>query len=281
MVFDCFTFFNELDLLEFRLKLLSDVVDKFVICESNYTHSGKIKPYHFEEHKERYSKWLDKIIYLPIEQSIEGLNFNKVTTYTPTNGSWVLENQQRMSLLYAGEFMNDGDLILVGDLDEIPDPRAITALTQSDIIINGINDAVSFSMLFHYYYMNCQMEGYDKIWNGTVSCSSQYFKKQGPQHLRDNRNHFTRLPNSGYHFSYLGGPDKIKKKIESFAHTEFNRADIISDENILNAINNGQDIFKRNGISYKTLSLSNYPEPIRSLMSQYPQFIKNEVTISD
>ena len=278
-VFDCFTFFNELDLLEFRLRLLSDVVDKFVICESNYTHSGKPKPYHFEENKERYSKWADKIIYLPIEQSIEGLNFNKVTSYTPTDGSWQLENEQRVALLHAAELMKDGDLVFIGDLDEIPDPRAVTALKQSGIIINGINNSVSFSMLFHYYYMNCQMEGYDRIWNGTVACFADYFKEKGPQYFRDHRNHFTKLPNSGYHFSYLGGPEKVKTKIESFAHTEFNRPDITSDDNIQNALDNGQDIFKRNGVSYKVVSLAHYPEPIRSLMLEYPQFIKDEVTI--
>jgi len=280
MVFDCFTFFNELDLLEFRLRLLSDVVDKFVICESNYTHSGKLKPYYFEENKSRYAKWIDKIIYLPIEQSVEGLNFDKVTTYTPTNGSWILENQQRMALLYAGEIMKDDDFVLVGDLDEIPNPEAIIALEQSGIIVNGINNAVSFPMIFHYYYMNCQMEGYDRIWNGTVACFADYFKQVGPQYFRDHRNHFTRIPvNAGYHFSYLGGPDKVKTKIESFAHTEFNRPDITSDVNISNAVNNGQDIFKRPGISYKVVPIESYPEPIRSLMLEYPQFIKNEVTV--
>ena len=77
----------------------------------------------------------------------------------------------------------------------------------------------------------------------------------------------------------MGGPEKVKAKIESFAHTEFNRPDVTSDDNILNAINNGQDIFKRNGVSYKVVTLSHYPEPIRSLMLEYPQFIKNEVTI--
>jgi len=280
MIFDCFTFFNELDLLEFRLRLLSNVVDKFVICESNYTHSGKLKPYYFEENKSRYAKWIDKIIYLPIEQSVEGLNFDKVTTYTPTNGSWILENEQRMALLHAGEIMKDDDFILVGDLDEIPNPEAILALEQSGIIVNGINNAVSFPMIFHYYYMNCQMEGYDRIWNGTVACFADYFKQVGPQYFRDHRNHFTRIPvNAGYHFSYLGGPDKVKTKIESFAHTEFNRPDITSDVNISNAVNNGQDIFKRPGISYKVAPIESYPEPIRSLMLEYPQFIKNEVTV--
>jgi beta-1,4-mannosyl-glycoprotein beta-1,4-N-acetylglucosaminyltransferase len=277
MVFDCFTFFNELDLLEFRLKLLSDVVDKFVICESNYTHSGKLKPYYFEENKDRYSKWLDKIVYLPIEQSIEGLNFDTVNSYTPTNGSWILENEQRMALLYAGEIMRDDDLVLVGDLDEIPNPGALVAILQNDMLHKN-NVAISLSLLFHYYYFNCQMEGFDRIWNGTVVCLADYFRSNNPQYLRDNRNNFTRLPNAGWHFSYLGGIDKIKKKIESFAHTEFNRPDITSDENIKDAIENGKDIFKRQGVSYKVVPVAYYPEPIRSLMLEYPQFIKNEVT---
>ena len=77
----------------------------------------------------------------------------------------------------------------------------------------------------------------------------------------------------------MGGLEKVKTKIQSFAHTEFNRPDIISEENILNAINNGEDIFKREGISYKFVDPTNYPEPIRSLMLEYPQFVKNEVTV--
>lgn len=216
MVFDCFTFFNELDLLEFRLKLLDGVVDKFVICESNYTHSGNKKLYNYQDNKERYSQWENKILYLPIDQSIEGLNFDKVNNYTPTNGSWILENEQRSALLYAGELMGEKDIVLVGDLDEIPDPRAITALKQKDVILNDMNNALSFSMLFHYYYMNCQMEGYDRIWNGTVVCFADYFKERGPQYFRDNRNNFAKIPNSGYHFSYLGGPKKSKSKDRIF-----------------------------------------------------------------
>lgn len=279
-IFDCFTFFNELDLLEFRLRLLSNVVDKFVICESNLTFSGNQKPYNFEENRSRYKEWEDKIIYLPIEQTKDDLPFEKVDTYSPTNGPFLLEYQQRNALLYAAEFMNDGDIVLIGDLDEMPNPEAITALTQSGIIINGINNAVSFPMLFHYYYMNCQMEGYDKIWAGTVACFADYFKKFSPQYIRDNRAYFTKLPVlAGYHFSYLGGVDKVKIKIQSFAHTELNRPEIVSEENILNAINNGQDVFGRPGISYTVMPVESYPEPIKSLMLEYPQFIKDETTI--
>jgi beta-1,4-mannosyl-glycoprotein beta-1,4-N-acetylglucosaminyltransferase len=280
-IFDCFTFFNELDLLEFRLRLLSGVVDKFVICESNLTFSGNEKPYYFDNNRSRFKDWEDKILYLPIEQNKDGLKFENVNTYSPNNGPFLLEYQQRNALLYAAELMEEDDFILLGDLDEIPNPEAINALIQSNILLKDNMNAVSLCMLFHYYYMNVQVEGHDRDWLGTVSCKSDFFKKNGPQYIRDNRKYFSMLPNSGWHFSYLGGIEKIKSKIQSFAHTEFNRPDITSEENISNSISKGMDIFHRQGVSYKTASIEAYPEFLRSLMLEYPQFIKNEVTINN
>lgn len=274
-VFDCFTFFNELDLLEFRLRLLDDYVDIFVICESNYTHSGKPKPYHFLENRKRYEKWQHKIVYLPVEQSLEGLNFNEVNHYTPTDGSWILENQQRQSLWYAQDTIKEDDIVLIGDLDEIPNPEAVFSLRAGTIVDPVRTKAVSFSLLFHYYYMNCQMEGYDRNWNGTVACTGKHFKEQGPQNLRDSRNNLPKLQNAGWHFSYLGGLEKIRTKIESFAHTEFNREDIKSDDNILESIKNGIDIFRRNGITYTFVSPDLYPDYLKNLMLEYPQFIRD------
>ena len=65
-IYDCFNFFNELDILEIRLNVLYEHVDYFVIVESSITHSGEEKPFYFEENKERYSKFLDKIIHYKV-----------------------------------------------------------------------------------------------------------------------------------------------------------------------------------------------------------------------
>jgi beta-1,4-mannosyl-glycoprotein beta-1,4-N-acetylglucosaminyltransferase len=129
MIYDCFTFFNELDLLEFRLKLLDGIVDKFVIAEANLTHSGMPKPYIFESNKLRYEKWKEKIIYIKVELSTAGLIFNEnEAKYNPQNGSWVLENRQREALTSVITVANDNDMIMVGDLDEIPDPMILEKL---------------------------------------------------------------------------------------------------------------------------------------------------------
>lgn len=68
LIYDCFCFFNEFDVLELRFNLLYDIVDKFVLVEYNKTLTGKEKPYFFEENREKYKKYLDKIIvvHLPV-----------------------------------------------------------------------------------------------------------------------------------------------------------------------------------------------------------------------
>ncbi|MFA6665763.1 MAG: beta-1,4-N-acetylgalactosaminyltransferase, partial [Armatimonadota bacterium] len=66
-VYDCFTFFNELELLELRLKLLNDVVDYFVLVESNKTFKNKDKEFVFEANKSMFEEYLAKIIYIRVE----------------------------------------------------------------------------------------------------------------------------------------------------------------------------------------------------------------------
>jgi beta-1,4-mannosyl-glycoprotein beta-1,4-N-acetylglucosaminyltransferase len=268
-VFDCFTFFNELDLLKIRLEFLKDTVDYHVIVESNLTFSGNQKPYYIEDNWQEFKNWKNKIVYIKLEQSKDSLEFKKVNTYSPDNGSWLLEYQQRNGIHYAVDMPRDSDMVLVGDLDEIPDPNAILRLKEV-----GISEPSALTMLFHYYYMNCQNVGYERYWNGTVVCDGSYFKQTLPQTIRDNRNSYRRLANAGYHFSFLGGAEKIKTKIESFAHTEFDREDIKSEDNIRECLEKGKDIFNRPGVQYKFVSVEDYPENIRSIMLKYPQFIK-------
>ena len=68
-IYDCFTFFNEIDLLKIRLEYLYDYVDKFVISESNLTFAGQKKPFYFLNHKKEFSRWQNKIVYLQCSQT--------------------------------------------------------------------------------------------------------------------------------------------------------------------------------------------------------------------
>lgn len=276
-IIDCFTFFNELDLLEFRLKLLDPYVDHFIIAESNLTHSGLPKPYHYRANEKRYEQWWHKITYLPIVQTTEGLEFNpQEEKYNPTSASWKLENEQRDALSAAAKLANDEDLVITGDLDEIPDP---TLLKQ----LNLTQSPVALSQLFHYYFMNCQNTGLERWWNGSIVSTGKQFKALSPQQLRDNRNNYPVIKKGGWHFSYLGGLEKIKYKLQSFAHTEFNKEEYLQDEHILQSLEQGKDILKRPGVAFKFVSLYYYPPFLRRLMQQYPAFIhlKRKDTLLD
>ena len=266
-VFDCFTFFNELDLLEFRLKLLYEQVDHLVLAEANLTHSGQPKSFYFEENKARFERWENKITYLPVNQTADGLVFNKnETSYNPDSASWKLENEQRNALAGYNANINNDDLVLLSDLDEMPDPVILKKLKPG-------KDPVVLSQLFHYYFLNCQNVGNERWWNGTIVSTGKQFKATMPQELRDKRNELPVIKKAGWHFSYLGGMDKIMEKIRSFAHTEFNKEEFLNDENILKEMEEGKDIFKRPGVRYKFVSTYYYTGYLRKIMLQYPAFL--------
>jgi beta-1,4-mannosyl-glycoprotein beta-1,4-N-acetylglucosaminyltransferase len=264
---DCVMFFNEVDLLEFRLKLLDSHVDKFVIAESNITHSGKPKSYHFEENSTRFGPWIHKIEYIQINQTTDGLDFDQdERSYNPESGAFKLENAHRNALSFVSSIADDDDLVLISDLDEIPNPRVF----KKKWVEPG---PVALSMLLHYYYLNCQSAGAERWWNGTVVCTGRQFKQTTPQQLRNNRDSYKSVENGGWHFSYLGGVEKIKNKIRSFAHTEFNREEYLDDAQIQKALEEGRDIYHRPGIFYKFVSVYYYPKFLRRVMQQYPDFL--------
>jgi beta-1,4-mannosyl-glycoprotein beta-1,4-N-acetylglucosaminyltransferase len=268
-VFDCFTFFNELDLLEFRLKFLDSHVDHFVIAESNLTHSGQRKPYNFPEVKDRFKPWEHKIIYLQVEQSTESLVFEEQKKYNPGSASWKLENEQRNALLNATTYMKDSDIVLLSDLDEIPSPVAIKKARSS-------SKPVAFSLLAHYYFINCQGAKNDRWWKGCIAVTAAQFKEITPQGLRDKRDVYPSLPEAGWHFSFLGGIEKIKEKLQATAHTEYNKDEYLSEQNIEEAVKAGKDILKREGIIFKYVPLSYYPVALQKVMKQYPGLLHAE-----
>ena len=108
MIYDCFGFFNELDLMEIRLNVLKDVVEKFVLVEAGETHSRKTKPLYFKENAARFAEFRDRIVYVGIER------FPDVCVT-----DWARENYQRNAIADGLKGAKDDD-VLVSDLDEIP-----------------------------------------------------------------------------------------------------------------------------------------------------------------
>lgn len=208
MIIDCFTFFNELDLLELRLEELYSVVDKFIIVEATRTQSLLSKPLYFDNNKERYSKYQDKIIHIIVDDEIS----NK-------DNLWTMEHFQRNCISRGLDkiSLKDNDLILISDLDEIPRANIIKQIDLSGI------EMCSLGMLFSAYFLN--LIASNRNWIGTVCARAKYFKEYCPQDFRNIKDRINPIASdAGWHFSWLGGYEKIYEKslscIEPFDKTQ-------------------------------------------------------------
>lgn len=287
MIYDCFTFFNELDLLEIRLNVLNSTVDKFVIVEATKTHQGKDKPLFFSENKSRYSDFSDKIIHIVVDEYPE--NEGKL--------AWILERHQRNMILKGLKDCKPDDVILISDVDEIPNPQKIIENKNK----LGIK---IFLQKMYYYFMNCVNASLKENfrWPGTVMVNFSEFSS--PQYYRDLSIAITGfysprfiirlyvklvfyfkikpkgekvflIDDGGWHFSYLGGVDAIIKKLEAFAHSEYNKEEFKDSKSIEKAINSGKDIFGRD-FTYKFVSLDDsFPKFIQNNRNKFVHLIKN------
>ncbi len=138
MLYDCFTFNDELDLLELRLRELEDLVDGWVLVEACQTFSGKLKPLHYAEHAARFAPWADRIVHLICGPSQGGWT------------SWEREAHQRSAILVALESAAATDLAIVSDVDEIPDKQLI----RDNLARVAGPYWLGFRPAAHYYALN-------------------------------------------------------------------------------------------------------------------------------
>jgi beta-1,4-mannosyl-glycoprotein beta-1,4-N-acetylglucosaminyltransferase len=127
-IYDCFTFFNELELLEIRLNTLYDYVDKFVIVEATKSHTNQPKELFFENNKEKFKQFSDKIIHIIVDEFppiIQEWFAQDIYENNEKKGNWGLENFQRNQIMKGLIDANDEDVIIITDLDEIPVPERI------------------------------------------------------------------------------------------------------------------------------------------------------------
>lgn len=259
MIYDCFTFFNELELLEIRLNILDESVDKFVLVEATKTHANTNKPLYFAENKDRYQKFLHKIIHIIVDD------------YPPYENSWTFEKHQRNCIMRGLQNCQDNDTILISDLDEIPNPKKILKYQK----YRGVS--ILKQKMFYYYLNNINIR--KPFWADTPSkmCLYGEIKKNNlnPQKIRFKNGRI--IKNGGWHFSYLGGAEKIIKKIQSFAHQEYNKNEYTDIEAIKEKIENGQDIFNRNkGKNYVALEINKkFPDYIIKNQTKYKHLIKS------
>ncbi len=222
-------FYDEELLLDIRLHELDKYVDKFVISESTYTHSGKSKKLIFDMKK--YSKFKDKITHIIVDKEPEKIsNVLESDSSDQKNSKYIMnavkrENYQRNSLSSGLIKANDDDFILISDLDEIPNLK--------DLTISKIkNNLVLFKQVNFYYKFNLYLDNF--AWYGAKGC--KYKNLKSPQWLRNIKGKkypFWRfdtifsekksqniyfIENGGWHFSYFKDAKAIEDKLKSYLH---------------------------------------------------------------
>ena len=231
MIYDCFSFFNELDLLEIRLNVLRDVVDKFVLVEARETHTGKAKPLLYEKNKNRFEAFRHKIIHITLDSFPKG------------HDAWWNENYQRNAILQGLAMAKSDDTILISDIDEIPNPDVV----RKNVGLPGLVrfHHASFGFYLNMMDLRCRnmhgtvMLSYASLLNGFDGTSVRYDEflpmdlNCGTTATKVRRCRFPSakggehvVKNAGWHFTCLGGAKALMMKMRSVApHHGFNPDD--------------------------------------------------------
>lgn len=277
MVYDCIPFFNELDILKLRLHILDPYVDRFVIEEATVTFSGQPKELCFEKNRELFSEFLHKIDYIVVEDSpAEGTTHER-------------DKFQKNNLMRGLQNLKEEDVIMVSDVDEIPNPA------QLQEIIGHFDPDIIYHMAQRMFYCFLNMEEVSgkllsitgefegvvqKKWLGTKIFSVKNIPPTGLIDIREvdvKGSNSVRVEEGGWHFGYMGGRGKtdlskrIGEKVKAAAHQEYSSQDILAeaaDKLIL-----GQDIFGREAEFVRGEIDHSYPAYLRDHKEEYEHLI--------
>ena len=247
-------YFDEDVILDLRLNILNPFIDYFVIVESTFNHKGEKRKLKFDINK--YKKFENKIIYLIFDEEPSGIekvfdtdNEGEVSRKLILNAA-SRENGQRNFISKGLERANEKDLILISDVDEIPNLEKINWNTLKDQI-------VLFKQDMFYYKFNLRLP--DLIWSGSKACRKKYLKSpQWLRNVKDKKYSFFRIDtlfsekkyinikfinNGGWHFSNIKTAAEIEYKLKSYLHHREFDLNPISESEIEDIIKNKQAIY--------------------------------------
>ncbi len=265
-------------LLTLRLDTLWNDVDFFVICESRKTISGKDKDLNFNPNK--YTKYLSKIRYLVVEQ----YPFE-------TSDPWRNERYQRDYLGNALYDAEPNDLIMISDVDEIPMPRVWLGYESAKYKRADCNQ-----LMFAYFLNNrWDSNGQPVVWVGTKMTLFRHFVSYFGSSMELLRNYkatgilrglkrawfknflVQNLTTAGWHFTWMTGVEAIIKKLESFAHQEFNKPENKDPGHIRGVIESGRDILFP-GRTYVIQEIDQqFPKPLILDKDRYSAYLLNKL----
>lgn len=277
MVYDCIPFFNELDILKLRLNVLDPIVDKFIIEEATHTFSGEVKELCFEKNKDMFREFLPKIEYIVVDNSPK-----EATTHER-------DKFQKNALIGGLQEVTDEDVILLSDVDEIPNPKVL-----KEIIANFDPDKVyHLAQRMFYCFLNMEevsgkllsitgeFPGVErKLWLGTKVFGKKSIPAAGIIEMREHpvtAENAVRVADGGWHFGYMGNTGekdvakRIGVKVVAAAHQEYNNQDTLSEA--MDRLILGQDMFGRDARFQRVDVDETYPEYLLAHREEYEYLI--------
>ncbi len=268
MIYDCFSYWDEDLLLDLRLNILNEYVDFFVIVEGDKTWQNNPKNLNFDINK--FKKFEEKIIYVPVTDLPNGID------------PYLRENHQRNCIQRGLNTAKDDDLIIVSDLDEIPNPDVFKNFQIS------MRYAV-FNQKHFYYRFNLQSQRHP-YWLGSRICQKKFLKS--PQWLRNLK--FKKRPiwridkfrlnnileNGGWHFCNIKSEEKLLNKYKNLCETNdpvhFNEKidqRFLNLDEIKKRVKDGDDILGRDDKFLKVNIDRSYPKYFLNNLTKYKVWI--------
>lgn len=261
MLIDAFTFFNEYDMLESRLEYLDKTVDYFIIVECDHTHAGNPKELNFPKQIARYQKYLHKIMYLPLSIDPSKYDFTKPKGTDYNAGQWVLEKQQRNYMMNGLKFFHPDSFVLISDVDEVPTIQSI-----EHVMANYTPDMTGVGCGQEMFWYNFKQRE-SNIWSGTVMTKVHRAMELTPEWFRVQRWSLPKLM-KGYHMTYFMEVDKMKYKIQNFAHQELNQENFTDEQLIKQRIEKGIEPFERREVPLITVETSSIDPEIYRIFNR-------------
>jgi len=286
-VYDCFMYYDEDTVVDIRLNCLNAFVDKFVIVESEFTHSGKKRDLLFDINKFKYFK--DKINYFVLDHEPNGIEtINDKDDEATKSVKYILNAAKREN--YHRNFISKGlgeakpeDIIMISDADEIPN---LEKLSLEKIK----NKLIFFQQKMFYYKFNLYIDSFN--WFGTKACKKRdLISPQWIRNVKDRNYPYWRIDtlfskikyqniyfvnDGGWHFSNIKNAKAIEEKLKSYLHHREFDIEPLSVEKIENIIKEKKTIYDLK-VDQRVSKFNKGQELIAIDLKLLPNYIQNNI----
>lgn len=231
-----FLFNTELDWLDIRLRELADQVDYFVILESDQTFQETAKPLHLKDNLHRYAEFKDKIIRRQLNASQTSIRKGDTWEHERFTRNALFD--QALLSLEGDQAPAQGDVLVVGDVDEIPRPKTLQALRNC-----AFPPRVTLRSQMYYYSFQWLHRGHQ--WHHPQATYFNGAATVRPEDLR-NGEPDTEMFSSAWHCSScFPALADLQNKIRSFSHNGYNQPYFLEEDRLLQKVTRGEDLFDR------------------------------------